>query len=72
MDNRSRLEEIKAELARQDAAIASAMRRLDRLGNIQIILPAEMLQELQGLEEAVKQHTAYANSPTTPTFGLRA
>lgn len=71
MDNRNSLQKIKAELARQDAIIADAMRRLNRLGDIQIILPTEMLQKLQELQEARARLMARANSSTTLTLGLR-
>jgi len=61
-----RLEEIKKELARQDAAFAAAAKQLEGLDNVQVHIPPEMLQEI---EDAC---TVRTTSTTPPVFfGLR-
>ncbi|CAN5677645.1 hypothetical protein BH09MYX1_BH09MYX1_61120 [soil metagenome] len=40
------LDDIQAELARQDQALATAMNDLNQLGDVQIQMPAETLRDL--------------------------
>lgn len=61
------LDEIHAELARQDEALATAMNEIRNLGDVQIQMPEAVLREI---DEACTVHA----SPLNPNYvnGLRA
>lgn len=60
-------DEIQAELARQDEALAAAMNELSNLGDVQIHLPEAVLREI---DDACTAHVSSLN-PNYLT-GLRA
>ena len=61
------LDELHAELARQDEALATAMNELRNLGDVQIQMPEAVLREID------ETCTVHVSSPT-PNYltGLRA
>jgi hypothetical protein len=68
MTTDEKLEELKKELARQDAELAAAMTALgDAPPNVAVVLGTEMLHEL---EEACEPRVRGRVEP--PVFGLRA
>lgn len=62
------LQEIQAELGRQDEALATAMKTLESFGDVQFQIPAEALREL---EDACTVHTSTC-SLTPYLNGVRA
>ena len=47
MTHDEKLEQLKTELARQDAALAEARQQLESLGDVQLDVPQEWLRDLE-------------------------
>jgi hypothetical protein len=61
-DHQERLDEMRAELARQDAAWARARRVLAELGDVMVLVPSEILETID----------ASTRVPTAREPGVRA